>query len=187
MATDTPIWDNNGEWVELTDDQAQRLLAEGKIYLCPGDTRELPACHPEDVYHVHEGWSLREIKAQLAWGNDSIQFSRLNDEWAPPLLRGAIVMPPGTPKSLAHLIGRKARCYCGKERDSIEAKEHEAFFEYRGPGMNNPPCSVGTCFYVESVHQEINPHTGRPGVTDHAFVAREYEFDSFYCGCRGWD
>lgn len=86
------------------------------------------------------------------------------------------------------LAGRMARCGCGKERLSTEAREHEAFFEYRGPEMINPPCAAEGCRgYVESVHQAINPHTGRPGVTDHAFVARTYEFDSFYCGCRGWD
>lgn len=88
-----------------------------------------------------------------------------------------------TPRSLE---GRQAQCTCGKAVPSDDSGRL-AFFQYRGPGMADPPCSVGRCFYVESVHQQINPRTGRPGVTDHAFVARTYEYDSFYCGCRGWD
>lgn len=82
------------------------------------------------------------------------------------------------------LTGRTAKCTCGASAPSSPAL---AFFEYRGPGAGRATCAVGDCIFLESVHQPINPHTGRPGVTDHTFVARTYDFDSFYCGCRGWD
>lgn len=62
------IWDDNGEWVELTDEQEARLLRENKIYLCPGDTPELPACHIDDVYHVSTDFTLQQIKAELNGG-----------------------------------------------------------------------------------------------------------------------
>lgn len=84
-----------------------------------------------------------------------------------------------------NLEGRMATC--GKNCRVQPSSYDLAFFEYLGEGADRPICSVGTCFYVESVHQAINPHTGRPGVTDHAFVARVYENDRYYCGCRGWD
>lgn len=85
----------------------------------------------------------------------------------------------------ALLVGRTARCTCGALAPSDP--QRLAFFEYRGVGMDRPICSVGKCFYVESVHQAINPGTGRLGVTDHAFVPRVHEFDSWYCGHAGWD
>lgn len=85
------------------------------------------------------------------------------------------------------LVGRMAQCgSCGKTVPS-DSSGRLAFFEYRGPGAPNLSCSVGKCHFVESVHQQINPHTGRPGITDHAFVPRVHEFDSYYNGCRGWD
>ena len=82
------------------------------------------------------------------------------------------------------LAGRTATCGCGKSRPSIEAQEHEAFFEYRGPGYSRPQCQCG---YSMEIHQPINPFTGRAGITDHPAVLKNYATDSFYCGCRGWD
>lgn len=82
------------------------------------------------------------------------------------------------------LVRREARCSCGAIAPSSRAL---AFFEYRGPGMPTPQCAVGDCHFVESVHQEIVPGTGRPGVMDHAFVPRTYEYDAWYCGHAGWD
>ncbi len=64
-ASEIAIWDDNGEWVELTNTQAARLLIEGKIYYCEADSEETPACHAEAVYHVHDPFTLDEIKAEL--------------------------------------------------------------------------------------------------------------------------
>lgn len=56
-------------------------------------------------------------------------------------------------------------------------------------------CSAGSreatelcrCAALEEVHQEINPYTRRPGITDHPFEPRgEQPKDRYYCGCRGW-
>ena len=80
------------------------------------------------------------------------------------------------------LTGRTARCSCGRTAPS---STDLAFFEYRGLGMERPTCAI--CGFYESVHAETNPYTGRPGVTDHTFMARVDVQDAYYCGCRGWD
>lgn len=82
------------------------------------------------------------------------------------------------------LAGRTARCSCGREAPSALSL---AFFGYCGPGSDEEArCEL--CPYMDSVHQPVNPHTGRAGVTDHPFAPRPpAEFDRWYCGCRGWD
>jgi hypothetical protein len=81
--------------------------------------------------------------------------------------------------------GRTATCvYCGRKEPSSRGL---AFFEYLGTGSEE---ADGTCHcgYAELVHQEINPYTGRKGVTDHEFQPKgPRETDRYYCGCRGWD
>lgn len=88
------------------------------------------------------------------------------------------------------LTGRVARCACGKERPSAEVVGY--FLEYDGEGSDwaERLCDfrVTGCGMYDTVHQPINPHTGREGITDHEFVKRgPAEKDRFYCGCRGWD
>lgn len=80
---------------------------------------------------------------------------------------------------------RYARCpYCKRLEPS---NPKLAFFIDRSVENDRTSCSVGACYFVKAVHQAINPHTGRAGVTDHEFVPRVYEYDEYYCGCRGWD
>lgn len=80
---------------------------------------------------------------------------------------------------------RQAQCpYC---KTIVVSDPGLAFFEDRSVETDRTSCGVGKCYYVRAVHNPINPHTGRPGVTDHAFVPRVYIYDSYYCGCRGWD
>jgi len=91
-----------------------------------------------------------------------------------------------TPEQIALLLGdRQAKCFCGATAPSH--KSRLAFFQYLGEGSRNATerCACG---YSEVVHHPINAVTGRAGITDHAFepVGAE-EYDSFYCGCRGWD
>lgn len=80
---------------------------------------------------------------------------------------------------------REARCGCGKIRPS---SDDLPFYEYRGEGSKYAVDSCATCAYVAAVHQPVNPHTDRPGVIDHPFTPRgPHDYDSYYCGCRGWD
>lgn len=83
------------------------------------------------------------------------------------------------------LSTRQARCSsCAGVGPSSNALP---FFEYTGEGSRRATENC-TCGMHAVVHQEINPSTKRPGVTDHEFTARgALEFDTFYCGCRGWD
>lgn len=78
------------------------------------------------------------------------------------------------------LTGRMARCSCGATKPSSPSAL--AFFTYRGP------CSLEStetckCGLYRSAHSPEKPH-----VKCKEFIARgPNEFDSFYCGCRGWD
>jgi hypothetical protein len=80
---------------------------------------------------------------------------------------------------------RDAQCpYCNKlEPSSLNL----AFFEDRSVETDRTTCAHQGCYFVRAVHQPVNPATGRAGITDHTFIPRTYHYDSFYCGCRGWD
>lgn len=86
-------------------------------------------------------------------------------------------------------LERMAQCtYCKVERPSAES-ESLAFFQDRGPGFCNDTCKV--CRYYEVAHypnaSRVNPEV--PKQCQHSFepMIEGYPFDSFYCGCRGWD
>lgn len=77
------------------------------------------------------------------------------------------------------LTGRTARCSCGKERSS---SDELAFFEYRGHGSRAAAVHCKNCGYYPVAHEKDNVrHCGN--FEPHG----PYEFDHFYCGCRGWD
>lgn len=84
------------------------------------------------------------------------------------------------------LAARVATCSlgCPSRRPSSTSL---AFFEWRGPGSPYAT-EVCTCGFYKSVHDpEQRPAMGAR-FPDHEFVARgPHEFDSYYCGCRGWD
>ena len=84
------------------------------------------------------------------------------------------------------LTGRKAACYKGCA--VVPSSTSLPFFDYLGEGSRRATEDCGKCGMSVSVHQEISPSTGRPGVTTHGFVpCGGAEFDSYYCGCHGWD
>lgn len=87
--------------------------------------------------------------------------------------------------SADRIEGRRARCYCGEETESTNPLA--SFVQYRGPG-SGWAVDHCRCGYARVAHLKWNPLTGRAGITDHEFEERgPSEFDSFYCGCRGWD
>jgi hypothetical protein len=94
--------------------------------------------------------------------------------------------------SAPDLSGRLAKCGCGAKKPSSPSL---AFFEFRGPGSRtaNDTCKCG---YALAAHDPIemarNVPSNRCTVVElgkcKGFEPRgAYEFDSFYCGCRGWD
>jgi hypothetical protein len=89
-------------------------------------------------------------------------------------------------------LGRKARC-CGvkSERSSME-RDKLAFYEYRGPGSQFAVEGC-TCGFARMAHkgEETRPQVRRACIKKNGelkFVERgPHEYDSYYCGCRGWD
>ncbi len=71
------------------------------------------------------------------------------------------------------LAGRQARCSCGQTCASDGAAPgfiDVPFFEYWGPGSMKAEEQC-VCGYYRAAHGKREPD----------------QFDSFYCGCRGWD
>jgi hypothetical protein len=83
------------------------------------------------------------------------------------------------PCDAPNLAGRQARCsYKCKVVPSSTALP---FFEYLGPGSAAARERCKTCSYFEAAH--------RPGTLacDTFEPHGPYEYDRYYCGCRGWD
>lgn len=89
------------------------------------------------------------------------------------------------------LTNRQAQCSCGRTRPSDPDKL--AFFEYRGPGSKIAARACKHCGFYEEAHSTgfWNKSNGDLSLLSprfHAFKPHgPYDFDEFYCGCRGWD
>ena len=82
-------------------------------------------------------------------------------------------------KTTPSIEGRTARCSCNAQKPS---SLDLAFFEYRGDGSRHAT-ELCKCGYTEAAHKL--PHISSKC---QQFQARgPHEFDSYYCGCRGWD
>ena len=95
---------------------------------------------------------------------------------------------------LTNLEGRQARCICDKKIPSVVAANDRAFFEYRGPGSSYSTDGCKHCGYSKVAHfNEASHMQGRRTVVEQGYCpgyeqsTEGREFDSFYCGCRGWD
>jgi len=92
------------------------------------------------------------------------------------------------PVESPNLKNRKAKCQCGKTVDSSLSL---AFFKFRG---ENSPDSINhckNCGFYKSVHTADNFYQNTSMVNPHIcknFVPHGiYDYDIYYCGCRGWD
>ena len=76
--------------------------------------------------------------------------------------------------------GREAQCTSCQA--IVPSAFNLAFFQYKGPGSQWGRETCKMCQFLKRAHE-----TGR--VTDHEFVPQPEgaQYDSFYCGCRGWD
>lgn len=82
---------------------------------------------------------------------------------------------------------RLAKCLCGDTRPS---SRELAFFEDQSAGSRMATISCKICNYHDVAHDQPIPENARARrpFHGHEFVPRgEFEFDRFYCGCRGWD
>lgn len=90
------------------------------------------------------------------------------------------------------MTARKA--FCGRSwvgdptrpgHAEVDSDPGLAFFQ---PGTENTKqCAV--CGFYEEPHLRVTSVAkGAKRIDDHVFTAREpLDFDSYYCGCRGWD
>lgn len=87
-----------------------------------------------------------------------------------------------TPVEDFELSNRKARCACGR---IVPSSIKLAFFEYTGEGSSAAIETCATCHYFETAHSP----DARPNVhiCDNFKPHGPYEYDRYYCGCRGWD
>jgi hypothetical protein len=85
---------------------------------------------------------------------------------------------------MQHDSNREARCYCGTTRPSDP--DSLAFFQYRGPGSSHATTTC-KCGYALEAHDK--PHVQKQcAITGKGQTPRgPAPYDSFYCGCRGWD
>jgi hypothetical protein len=92
------------------------------------------------------------------------------------------------------LEGREARCTCGQTAPSIKALDGRlAFFEFRGEGSTSATEQCKHCGYYHVAHTEQAPvwKNGKTAVENRGcpgFEPRgDWGYDTYYCGCRGWD
>ncbi len=90
-------------------------------------------------------------------------------------------------------MGREARCsYC---QTVVPSRESLPFFQFRGEGSREATetCRVCRCYEIAHHPRTDGPEAYRgkiPSVigTPHPFEPHgAYEFDGYYCGCRGWE
>lgn len=91
------------------------------------------------------------------------------------------------PPDLTH---RLARC-C--HNGTIKKSSNDlAFFEYLGPGSERA-LTLCNCGFTKSAHDYNWPSGNRVSKTppqrmcDHFTAHGAWAYDSYYCGCRGWD
>lgn len=82
-----------------------------------------------------------------------------------------------------HLVGRQARCSCGK---IVQSKKTLPFFEFRGEGSRNAIHSCAHCRYYDVAHTNDN-RSRNENICDDFTPQGDIGYDIFYCGCRGWD
>lgn len=85
-------------------------------------------------------------------------------------------------------MSRSAKCFCGRTRPSSE-RDDLAFFEDRGPGNVDHVCK--NCRYHLVAHERkvdgLPLHRSKVVCDNFEPMVDGYEFDTYYCGCRGWD
>ncbi len=91
-----------------------------------------------------------------------------------------------TPRATPNLEGRQAKCSLGC--GSIQPSGlNLAFFEYLGPGSPASRQNCKKCGYFDTAHVRKEGQPPNRHVCLSFAPHGPYEFDKYYCGCRGWD
>ncbi len=94
--------------------------------------------------------------------------------------------PTITADALPDLTGRMAKCGCGHTVAST-FDNSIAFFQFRGEGSRDALENCKNCWYSRRAHEpEVMAKNLALKCTNFE-PHGPYEFDSFYCGCRGWE
>ena len=80
-----------------------------------------------------------------------------------------------------NLSGRFAQCSYGCDH-SVPSHAGLPFFEYTGDGSRRAIIECKNCPYYEEAHGK-----GHKQVCKNFEPHGAFEFDSYYCGCYGWD
>lgn len=80
--------------------------------------------------------------------------------------------------------GRQARCGCGRTEASSTAL---AFFEYTGEESDRALTSCKNCAYHQKAHEPEVMARNKALKCTNFQPHGAFQFDSYYCGCRGWD
>ena len=110
-----------------------------------------------------------------------------HDKYNNPTCAICIGIYPGATtvaKNPPNLEGRQATCTCGNLKQS---STNLPFFEFLGPGATDDTCA--NCGYYEIAHtrKQAGESTSRLICDQFKPLTEGREFDSYYCGCRGWD
>lgn len=76
---------------------------------------------------------------------------------------------------------REAKCFCGR---IVPSSEKLPFFESRDEGTRMATDTCKNCRYAEVAHRG---ETRNKKVCENFEPMGAWQYDTFYCGCRGWD
>lgn len=83
------------------------------------------------------------------------------------------------------LEGRQAKCpYC---KTPAPSSNDLPFFEYRGEGSRDAMIGCKNCGYYAVAHTSPLPRHLAGHVCGKFEPQGGMQFDSYYCGCKGWD
>lgn len=125
------------------------------------------------------------MKPMMRCGHVANGQRKIGDTWVPAcVICSDTFQLEGTP----HLENRVAACMCGKKQLSAEY-QRLAFFQYRGEGSPDALNTCKHCKFHRIAHE--NKIAGKAQmakqICDNFEPHGAWDFDSYYCGCRGWD
>lgn len=136
----------------------------------------LPENHPSCV--VHDKPAACTVVATPTLGGRRARCADYSHGWTGRSFEGLM---GGADKTMSRCT--RAGCYC-----EAPSSTGLAFFEYRGPGSTYGAEHCTECRYTSHAHRGGENYGRMRPTISHEFDPRgASEFDTFYCGCKGWD
>ena len=90
-----------------------------------------------------------------------------------------------------NLSGRKAKCSFASSpnhKPPVDSEIDLPFFEYKGPDSFRGRITCKNCGFYEQAHGgDKRRYYPENRICDNFESVGAFEFDEYYCGCRGWD